>query len=159
MTSRSAWKDLDNNLVFNEVLPVRLTDLIGGTLEEQESILADQTRTIVDPDGNTYETRVFMEMLEATGAEVLYSWKGCAFGDYAAVLRNTYGEGTAYYLGTSLKEEALSHVFDRVMKDCGLEGIPNTSVETIVRKGKEGTYKIRLDFEHFTWNIEREERS
>ena len=43
-----------------------------------------------------------MELLKPEGAEVLaeyehYNWKG-----YAAITRNQYGKGMAYYLGLSL---------------------------------------------------------
>ncbi|MBR3252242.1 MAG: beta-galactosidase trimerization domain-containing protein, partial [Erysipelotrichaceae bacterium] len=38
------------------------------------------------------------------------------FGDYAAVVKNNYGSGRSYYMGTSLDEESLSRLFDEILK-------------------------------------------
>ena len=154
-TSRTAWKDLDNNIPFKEILPAGLTDLIGATLEEQESLLKDQYRDVVSRDGKTGKGTVFAEMMEPTSAEVLYEWKDCLFGDYAAVLKNHYGEGTAYYLGTSLEKDLLKDLFEDITKTADLSGTPNGEVETIIRHGKDGDYSIALDYRDFSWDIKK----
>ena len=94
-------------------------------------------------------------MMEPTDAEVLYSWKDCLFGDYAAVLKNRYGNGTAYYLGTSLEKDLLKDLFEDVTKTADLSGTPNGEVETIIRHGKDGDYAVALNYEDFSWDIRK----
>lgn len=65
------------------------------------------------------EARVFMELLKPEGAEVLagyehYNWKG-----YAAITRNKYGMGMAYYLGCMTDNATLQNVIKAALGDAG----------------------------------------
>lgn len=78
--------------------------------------------------------RVFMELLKPEGAEVLagydhYNWK-----DYAAVTRNKYGEGTAYYLGCMTDDNTLYKVIKGALGSAGVE-LSGYSYPVIVREG------------------------
>ena len=80
------------------------------------------------------EARVFMELLKPEGAEVLagyehYNWKG-----YAAITRNKYGKGTAYYLGCMTDDNTLYNVIKNALEIAGVE-ISVYSYPVIVRKG------------------------
>ncbi|MBQ6492523.1 MAG: beta-galactosidase trimerization domain-containing protein [Erysipelotrichaceae bacterium] len=35
---------------------------------------------------------------------------------YSAVVRNRYGSGKSYYMGTSLDEESLNRLFDEILE-------------------------------------------
>ena len=66
-----------------------------------------------------------MELLKPEGAEVLaeyehYNWKG-----YAAITRNQYGKGMAYYLGCMTDNATLQNVIKAALGDA----------EVIVREG------------------------
>ena len=78
--------------------------------------------------------RVFMELLKPEGAEVLagydhYNWK-----DYAAITRNKYGEGTAYYLGCMTDDNTLYKVIKGALGSAGVE-LSGYSYPVIVREG------------------------
>ena len=80
------------------------------------------------------EARVFMELLKPEGAEVLagyehYNWKG-----YAAITRNKYGKGTAYYLGCMTDDATLQNVIKDALGSAGVE-LSGYSYPVIVRKG------------------------
>jgi len=115
MTARTAWKDLDNNLVFNERMPVGLTDLTGSMVEEHESLLSGQTSSCVSGDLEGYGT-IFEELLTVTDAEVLAKWKDNPFGEYAAATVNHYGKGRCFYFGSSFDEKLLDRLFDEILK-------------------------------------------
>ena len=114
MTPRTAWKDKDNNLVFNKRLPVDLDDLTGCMIEEHESLLKGQSSRC-DYGDLSGEGYIFEELLKVTDGKELISWKDNPFGEFAAVVRNDYGQGRSYYMGTSLDEGTLSRLFDEIL--------------------------------------------
>ena len=115
MTARTAWKDIDNNLVFNKRLPVDLDDLTGCVVEEHESLLNGQSSRL-SYDSLKGKGYIFEELLKVTTGEELVKWENNPFGEYSAVVRNSYGSGESYYMGTSLDEESLSRLFDEILK-------------------------------------------
>ena len=115
MSARTAWKDIDNNLVFNKRLPVDLEDLTGCVVEEHESLLSGQSSRL-SCKGFKGHGYIFEELLKVTTGEELMKWEDNPFGDYAAVVKNNYGSGRSYYMGTSLDEESLSRLFDEILK-------------------------------------------
>lgn len=77
----------------------------------------------------------FMELLVPDTAEVLagydhYNWSG-----YAAITRNYYGSGTAYYLGTMVDSQLLRRVLEDALQTAGC--VPEEiDAPVIVRKGQ-----------------------
>lgn len=113
---------------------------LSGKLYGAES-LDDFTRS-ADADINSDdadsaevgEARVFMELLKPEGAEVLagyehYNWKG-----YAAITRNKYGMGMAYYLGCMTDNATLQNVIKAVLGDAGVK-LSGYEYPVIVREG------------------------
>lgn len=113
-TPRTAYKDIDNNLVFNKRLPVDLTDLLGIVIEENNSLLSGQACKL-EYDGLIGEGYVFEELLEVKDAKALIYYKDHDFGDYIAASVNKYGKGKAYYMGTSIDEYLLDKLFDEML--------------------------------------------
>lgn len=116
LTARSAWKDKDNNLVFGKRLPVDLEDLCGCVIEEHESLLDGQS-SLCEMNGLEGRGFVFEELLELRGGTPLVMWKDNPFGDFAAAVRNDYGNGRAYYLGSSFEEAVLDRLFDEILEE------------------------------------------
>ena len=114
-TPRTAWKDTDNNLVFNKRLPVDLDDLTGCVIEEHESLLSGVSSKLQyhKEDGEGY---IFEELLKFTSGKEIIKWKDNPFGEYSAVVENDYGKGKSYYMGTSLDDKTLSRLFDEILK-------------------------------------------
>lgn len=80
------------------------------------------------------EARVFMELLKPEGAEVIagyehYNWKG-----YAAITRNRYGMGMAYYLGCMTDNATLQNVIKAALGDAGVK-LSGYEYPVIVREG------------------------
>ena len=59
-----------------------------------------------------------------------YNWKG-----YAAITRNKYGKGTAYYLGCMTDNATLQNVIKNALGDAGVE-LSGYEYPMIVREGK-----------------------
>ena len=81
------------------------------------------------------EAKVFMELLKLDSAEVLayydhYNWNG-----YAAVTRNHFAEGYAYYIGCMMDQELLKRILIKALEDAGIKNIVKEEFPVIVRKG------------------------
>ncbi|NBJ92821.1 beta-galactosidase [Parablautia muri] len=79
--------------------------------------------------------KVFMEMLVPEGAQALafydhYNWK-----KYAAITKNRFGKGCAFYLGCMTGKEVLEKVLQDALQEAKVE-IPSERFPVIVRKGK-----------------------
>jgi beta-galactosidase len=74
----------------------------------------------VGAGANTVKT--WMEMLVPDSAEVLASYDHPQWGEYAAVTRNSFGAGTATYIGCMTEPAALSAILRDTLQAAGLWG-------------------------------------
>lgn len=86
------------------------------------------------PDGSE-EARVFMELLRPQEAKVLAGYDHREWKHYAAVTRNEYGKGKAYYIGCMTSERVLRNIFKRALTDAKVPYPEDISFPVIVRKG------------------------
>jgi beta-galactosidase len=63
----------------------------------------------------------FMEFLKPGTAEVFARYEHRYWGEYAAVTRNPYGSGTAYYVGTFLEKEQLKEIYKKAAEDAKID--------------------------------------
>lgn len=80
------------------------------------------------------QVKVFMELLETEGAEVLASYDHYNWKEYAAITRNQYGKGTAVYIGCMTDEQTLENLLKEVLLNAQIE-IIDQYFPVIVRKG------------------------
>ncbi len=118
---RSALKDIDNNLVLGQKIPIYTTDFIGGYVEEIEALAQGVTVPLIAQDGKKTTGSVFRDMLKTTTAKQLYRYDDEFFNEYAAVTLNHYGSGKVYYLGTAMAEAELQSLTDTVLSESGIE--------------------------------------
>ena len=79
---------------------------------------------------------LWMELLEADGAEVLARYEDPHWSRYAALTRNAFGEGLAWYLGCTLSADELKPVLSAAAQKAG---IPRQKLHwplVSVRRGK-----------------------
>ena len=144
-TFRTAVKDRQNNLVFGRPLPVGCGDLLGLTVEETESV---QTLDGIPLAGQGRRARagIFRDMAAPTTAQVLYRYDDPFYHQYAAITRNRWGEGWAYYLGTAPDRDTLEEVLYSAMDEAGLDrlSLPE-EVESVVREGGGRTVRFLIN--------------
>ena len=135
MTFKSGFAN-ENVKVHADAQPHILKDALGISYNQftfpREVKLSGKLYGADSADGEG--ARVFMELLKPEGAEVLagydhYNWK-----DYAAITRNKYGEGTAYYLGCMTDDNTLYKVIKGALGSAGVE-LSGYSYPVIVREG------------------------
>lgn len=125
----------ENVKVSHEVQPRILRNCLGVkyhlfTFPKKVTLRGD----MVEGTDNR-EAKVFMELLTLDGAEALayyehYNWNG-----YAAVTRNHFAEGYAYYIGCMMDQELLKRILIKALEDAGIKNIVKEEFPVIVRKG------------------------
>lgn len=138
MTYRSAVKNIDNNLVLGEMLPVGFNDIAGVTVEETESLQDYNSFPI--SGSNIYEGKsgyggIFRDMLVPTAAETLYCYGDEFYKQYAAITKNSYGNGYVYYLGTTPDDDTLTGVINDIINDVKIEKTNSPNGVEIVNRG------------------------
>ena len=119
--SRTGVKD-ETNLCHDRTLPGLLSDALGITIEEYESLDHDWGRGLsftyaVQGDGDLageYTATQTAEWVQPTTAETLATYTEWHMQPFAALTRNRFGKGWGYFLGTNIGEEAF---YDRLIAD------------------------------------------
>ena len=146
VTYRTAVKDRDNNLVFGKTIPVDCGDLLGLYVEETESVQAYDCIPIAGEKG-CGTAGIFRDMVVPQGAQVLWRYDDPFYRSYAAITRNAYGRGAAYYLGTTPEQAILDQVLGQAMEEVGLERLDlPEGVESVLRG--EGDSQVRILLNH-----------
>lgn len=144
VTYRTAIKDRDNNLTFGKVIPVDCDDLLGLFVEETESVQEWDCIPLVGQKPGT--AGVFRDMIVPSTAEVLYRYDDEFYRDYAAVTRNVWGKGCAYYLGTNPDADTLSDLLNQAMEQAGLAAVQlPDGVELVKRQSEQRTVKFLIN--------------
>jgi beta-galactosidase len=137
-TFLSGRVDEDDN-AFPADVPGPLSPLLGIRVDEWDA----REATYVNPvtmDGSTFESRLLFELVIPQGAEVVGTYGADFYAGTAAVTRNTFGSGHAWYVGAGLAQDGVDHVVRTVLTRHGLLGpcadLPD--VETAVRVTPDG---------------------
>ena len=136
---RTGVKD-ETNLCYDRTLPGLLSAPLGIAIEEYEALTAEMsypvTGSAVFP--GHFTAIHYTDWLTPTGAEVLASYAQWHMRPYAAVTRNRFGSGTAYYVGTVMKEDAFyDALIGELLHTAGVQPLPAppSGVEMSVREG------------------------
>jgi beta-galactosidase len=141
---RTGVKDV-GGLCHERTLPGKLTDLLGIVIEEYEA-LDDQMKYAADgiegfPKALTAVK--YTDWITAGTAEVLVKYLPWHMQRFAALTRNNYRKGIAYYLGTLFKEESFyDALIGALLKSARIKPLltPPAGVEMSLREGKTGRF-------------------
>lgn len=114
---RSFYAD-EHCKIWHDRQPHDLTDVFGMTYNQY-------TRPVnVTVDGR--EASFWMELLKPEDAETKASYQHKYWGSYAALTRNSFGKGHAWYLGTMVPEDKLQEYLLEAAADAGI--LPETDL-------------------------------
>lgn len=112
--------------IRHDPLPHGLTDVFGMTYSQN-------TRPAgVTVDGTP--AAHWMELLTPASAETAARYEHRHWGEYAAVTRNAFGRGHAWYLGSMVPAETLKAYLLRAAGDAGIEA-PDLRFPLVLRSG------------------------
>lgn len=139
-------------------LPAGLAELFGASVYEVEPVFAESVAEVrLELDGAALQggrTRYWVEPLELHGAEPIAFFADSFRKGMPLAVRNRYGQGSAYYLGTALEAAQMSAVLQRAMRDAGASAHPlvcGDGVEVVCRVTGDGRPVYVL------FNVSREE--
>jgi beta-galactosidase len=134
--------------------PAPLRQLLGLRVEEFWPLDEDATVSVAgaEPGGPVAESGVEAELwsehIELEGAEAVAAFAGGELAGRPAVTRHDYGSGTAWYVGTSLRQAGLRGLLDHVRQEAGvrpvLDGLPDR-VQAAVREDDEHRFLFLLN--------------
>ena len=135
---RTGVKD-ETNLCYDRTLPGLLTDTLGIVIEEYETLGGETAFKVIGKEAvvGEFTAAHFADWVLPQSAKVLAGYEQWHLEPYAAATRNHFGQGTAYYVGTVLKEESF---YDALVADALQRAqvqpalIPPAGVEVTVRK-------------------------
>lgn len=117
-TFKTAFAD-ENVKVFHDSQPHILDECLGISYSHftHPKNVRLTGGTFGCPDN---EVKVFMELVNPEGAKVLASYDHYNWKRYAAVTRNSFGKGTATYLGCVTSDGMLREILADVLREAGL---------------------------------------
>ena len=116
--------------VHTQVQPAGLSDCFGICYDQ----FTIPVNTRISWDGETYEAREWMELLTPSSAAVWAEYEHPHWGKYAAVTHNSYGLGTATYLGTWFEPELLTKIITKLLNTLSIS-VPAEQFPLICKKG------------------------
>jgi beta-galactosidase len=112
---RTAVKDA-SSLMHTRTLPGLLSETLGIHIEEYEALQGDLQYAVTGKDGfaGSYTAIQYSDWVTAQSADVLAGYEPWHMQSFAALTRNTCGQGYAYYAGANIKEEGF---YDALARD------------------------------------------
>jgi len=133
----------ETNLCHERTLPGLLSDATGIAIEEYEALSKDMEYSVIGSGAleGKFTAIDYTDWISVKSkkAQVLASYDQWHMKKFAAVVRNPFGKGTAYYVGTVVKEESFYNaLISDVLKTAGVKPIlnPPDGVEATIRQGK-----------------------
>ncbi|MFP5312753.1 MAG: beta-galactosidase, partial [Actinomycetes bacterium] len=132
----------ENEKVLTGGYPGAFRDLLGIRTEEFIPLPPGQARALDNGSG----AFLWTEALRLKGAEAKASFIEGPLAGTAAITRNRYGSGTAWYLATALDKAALQDVVSEAAADAGLVLRESPAgLEVVVRSGAAHAYTFLIN--------------
>lgn len=119
---RAGIKD-EHDLAFDEgPLPGMLADLVGARLTEYDCLR--EMDGLVRWDGKEYPCHLWSDIMELTAGEAVAVYAKEFYAGTPAVVRNTYGKGTVYYIGTQMGQALADRFIEELIVSGALHASP-----------------------------------
>lgn len=92
-----------------------LSELFGIISEEIDTLYPSDRNAVQFTDGSIGQVKDYAEVLRLGSARVLGSYQEDYYKDSPAVTANSYGKGTAYYVGARIDAESMDKLFREML--------------------------------------------
>ncbi len=110
MTYFSGWVD-EHDLAFLGGTPHGLMDVLGLRSTELDALYPHDRNALVMKDGRRFAIGELCEIPENLGAEALGVYESDFYAGLPCLTKNTYGQGTAYYLSAKVEQACLDAIY------------------------------------------------
>ncbi len=118
LTNRSGAKNEYNNCIM-EQLPTVYRKLVGAYVEEYDPMGYDECNIKMGDD--TFRCRRWNDILCTETAETVAVYDGNYYKGKAAIIKNHYGDGTAYYIGTVCEKELYRRIAEEALNEAEIK--------------------------------------
>lgn len=128
--------------------PGPLRDLAGVWVEEIDALAPEQSNTIRFADDSEYTCALLCDIMHLEGAESLADYSSDFYANSPAVSRNSFGQGTVYYVGTQPNDPALAKILDGLVELTGIRPVieETTGLEVNCRTNDSETFYFIMNF-------------
>ena len=146
MSYRAGVRNKDNNLLLGEMVPGPLSSLLGIEVEEVESLYEGKSVAIEAEDGSAGTAEIWRDLVRVTAAKPLYTYSDRFYSEYAAITRNSFRSGAAYYIGCGADADTLNKLAKSIAKEAGLPAVQtNSGVEAVTRYIENEEFRIVIN--------------
>ncbi|MCP1103236.1 beta-galactosidase [Aequitasia blattaphilus] len=139
--------------------PHMLTDVLGVRRKEIDGLYDWEENWFQPINGGifkkTYQCKRLCELVEVGSAEILMNYQDDFYQGEAAVTRNDYGQGQAYYVAADVAENFYDDLFDYIIEEKKIKRLVDGKIPeeiTVDSRVKEGTEYV------FVQNYSKEEQ-
>lgn len=136
----------ENDLVVTGGYPGKLRDILGIWVEEIDALPPGYANAF-ELDGKEYPCKLLCELMHLEGAQALTTYKDDFYAGMPAVTKNTFGKGTAYYVGTSSDDAFYKMFMEKVCEEKEVKpavDVPE-GVEAVIRSTDEHSFLFLLN--------------
>ena len=135
--------------------PKPFTQLLGLNVVDFMPLGNGQEVPVQLADGTQATGRIWSELIEPAGAEVLAHFSGSALAGRPAVTRNRFGAGTAFYYGTLLDPLAMAGWLRSTWTHAGAKPVAETpsGTEAVRRTAPGGSLLFLLNHEEVAADV------
>lgn len=120
--------------IRSDMQPYSLTDCVGASYN-QFTIPKDVTLSLsLDNHSASYKVSEWMELLEASDADVWAYYEHPFWNQYAAITHNTFGKGDVTYLGCYTEKAGLKQLLSKICTQNNIQ-LPNYTFPIIRKQG------------------------
>jgi beta-galactosidase len=121
--------------------------MLGLTVEEFSPYSETQTNSICTADGKQFQCTFWGDVIHINSAKTLATFENDYYAGNAAVTKNQFGNGNAFYVGTLLDNNGMSWLTESVCKMAGVQptNVP-TGVELLRRTNGKSEFVFALNY-------------
>lgn len=144
LTNRSGVKDEYNKCIMHP-LPTVFAELAGCCVEEYDPI-GTGTAEVKFQDGSICKIRQWCDILQTGAAETAAVYENGYYAGKAAITKNTYGNGRAYYVGTVGEKALYRKLAQQVLQEKEVPFYENLPANVEITTREKDGLKIRFIF-------------
>jgi beta-galactosidase len=103
--------------------PASFRELFGVAVEEFAPYAEAQSNTFRTDDGRQFQCSFWSDIIRLERAQALGTYEQDYYAGAPAITRNTFGKGTAYYVGTVPEWSGMDWLLERVCDAAGIQPV------------------------------------
>ncbi|MBV9788091.1 MAG: beta-galactosidase trimerization domain-containing protein, partial [Chloroflexi bacterium] len=100
--------------------PAPFRAMLGLRVEDFVPFAPGQTNQILTDDGTRYSCDLWADLIDLEGATALAHYTDAFYAERPALTHHSFGQGTAYYIGTRPSADGLDWLLKRACADAGV---------------------------------------